>query len=131
MKTKTLFRAGTTDILTGPTAFATKRSVAKEYLDNPGFGGGILYKTIVEYEDDQVLDVRDESDSRQLNMLVLVSGKRHPGAMPADSFVMQDRIAASLVEHGFRWVRLLDTFPKGSETWVYLYDGEDPDLEEI
>lgn len=131
MRSKTLYRAADTDILTGPTAFAARLSSAREYLDNEGFGGSTLYRTTVEYEDSQILDVRNASDSRQLRALVKASGQHHPGAMTADAYVMQDKVSDALIAAGYRWVRILDTFPEGSETWVYLYDGEDPDLEEI
>ena len=131
MKSKILYRAADTDILTGPTAFAAKLSSAKAYLDNEGFGGAMLYRAMVEYDDSQVLDVRNASDSRQLLDLVKASGQHHPGAMTADAYVMQDHVADALISNGYRWVRILDTFPEGSETWVYLYDGEDPELEEI
>lgn len=130
MTTRTLYRAADSDTITGPAAFAADVEDARSYLDNPGFGGATLYRTEIECDDDHVLDVRGADDA-QLDALIGVSGCSSPGAMTADAYVMQDHVAAALVEHGYRWVRILDTYPIGAETWVYLYDGEDPEMVEV
>lgn len=128
---KTLYRAADDDILTGPSAFSSDKNDAEKYLDNRGFGGKRLFVARIECEPSKILDVRSEFDHQQLEALVDASNEPSPGAMTADAFVMQDRVAAALVERGYRWVRLLDTYPSGSETWVYLYDGEDPAVVEV
>jgi hypothetical protein len=135
-ETRTLYRAGNDDILTGPTAFAVDLEVARLYQHNRGFGGPILFKTRITYDPTSVLDVRDESDWRQLESLVEASDVGHPGAQTADAFVMRDDVCESLARRGYRWVRLLDTYPAGAETWVFVYHGyvdlgDEPELEEV
>ena len=132
MKFRVLYRAGNSDVLTGPTAFATTKASALAYLGAPtGFGGDTLYSTRISYEPSEVLDVRDQSDDRQLRAIVDAAGQDEPGAITADAFVMGDRVADALSAQGLRWVRLLDTYPEYSETWVWLGAGDDPELEEI
>jgi hypothetical protein len=113
--------------MSGPTCFSPERESAEAYLNNPGFGGTILFTMTLDIDMDTVLDIRNESDAAQLSALVEASGV-DMGATTADWLVVQDRVADALVAAGIRWVRLLDTYPVGAETWVYLdpsWDEED------
>lgn len=126
----TLYRAADDDSITGLTCFSPKKSVAREYQNNRGFGGANLYRAEVECDDAAILDIRSECDADQVAALVELTGI-DMGSVTADWLVVQERVAEALVSRGYRWVRLLDTYPVGAETWVYLYDGEDPELEQI
>jgi hypothetical protein len=127
--TQTLYRAADSSDITGPTAFAAARETAEAYLDNPGFGGAILWTVQVDVPDAAILDVRSESDSEQVQAIVAATGL-DMGAATADWLVMQDAVAEALVALGYRWVRLLDTYPVGAETWVCLHAEEDQWLED-
>lgn len=124
----TLYRATDDDYPTQPTAFAAEIESAREYLDNPGFGGSTLYRTTVEVDADEVLDVRSERDDAQLAALVRASGRAHPGAMTADMYAMQPSTVEGLVAAGYRWVRIIDTYPVGSETWIWLISSAGVDM---
>lgn len=133
MKTKgiTLYRAGDSDILTGPTSFAVSLDTARAYLDNPGFGGRTLYRTRVSPEPSVVLDIRSESDDEQAGALVSAAQIEHPGSCTADYLLSQQYVVDALVARGYEWVRLLDTYPIGAETWTWLYEGDEPELVEL
>lgn len=126
--TLTLYRAGDSDIMTGPTSFAADMSVARAYLDNPGFGGRRLYVTRVEVEAKNVLDIRSNDDADQVRALVEITGI-DMGAVTADYMLAQDRVVDALVGRGYHWVRLIDTYPVGAETWTWLYAGDEPEME--
>jgi hypothetical protein len=121
-----LYRAADTDILTGPTSFAADLDCARAYLDNPGFGGSTLYQ--VDVEPESVLDLTDESD--QLDALVELTGI-DMGSTTADHMLAHEHVVASLVELGYTWVRLTDTYPDDCETWTWLYSGDEPEMEEM
>jgi hypothetical protein len=125
----TLYRAGDSDVLTGPTSFAASLSVAHEYMDNPSFGGRNLYRARV--TPSAVLDIRSDSDDEQVDTLVSAAGIEHPGACTADYLLAHQYVVDALVGAGYEWVRLIDTYPPGAETWAWLYAGDEPELERI
>lgn len=124
-----LYRAGDDDILTGPTSFAREKDSAIEYLDNPGFGGSTLYVVEApEIDPKTVFDLVEESD--QDDALREVTGI-DMGSITADQVIAHQHVVNKLVDLGYQWVRLIDTYPEGSETWTWLGEGEDPELEEL
>lgn len=127
----TLYRAADSDLIIEPVCFAARETDARAYLDNPGFGGRTLYQCTVSVSDDEVLDIRSGRDSDQLDALTGITGGS-PGAVTADYYVMQPGTVEALIARGYRWVRLIDTYPTDAETWVYLYDGscDDPEMTE-
>lgn len=123
-----LFRAGKDDILTGAASFSPDIDVARAYLDNPGFGGPTLYETDVEIDPEELLDIYDSYD--QVAAIIEASGLDiNPGAVEADWLLAQEQVIEALVDAGITWVRLRDTFPEGAETYTWLYEGDDPELE--
>lgn len=117
-----LYRAANNEFITGPTSFASLMSSAIAYMDNPGFGGNKLYELVVDIDPSTVLDIRDDSQDAQVMALIDASGISM-GATTADFLAVQERVADSLLVKGYNWIRLIDTFPEGSETWVFI--GED------
>ena len=60
-----------------------------------------------------------------LDAVVEATGMGHPGAIGADEWIMRQTVAQRLVEAGYRWVRVTDSYPEDCETWVLLTDDED------
>jgi hypothetical protein len=128
-ETMRLYRAGNSDILTGVTSFAADIADAREYLDNPGYGGNTLYTVDIDIDAEHVLDIRDSSDGAQVDALIEITGI-DMGAVTADYMLSAGHVIDALIDRGYYWVRLMDTYPEGCETWTWLYAGEEPDLEE-
>jgi hypothetical protein len=64
-------------------SFAEKRSVAETYLDNPGFGGRNLYRAVIEYDEEKVLDWTDTTVGQAARFV----GMSHPGAIGLDEWL--------------------------------------------
>lgn len=127
-----LYRAADDDYISDTASFAVDKETARAYLDNPGFGGKNLYKTDVDIDPDDVLDIRDDLQEAQLARLVEESGMAHPGASTADREITQPEVYESLRRKGYKWVRLNDTYPEGAETWTYIGGPEhEPLLREL
>ena len=121
-----LWRAAADDLIVGSASFARRREHAECYLDNPGFGGPNLYRCEVEIDEARVLDLLDADDA--LEELCRVAGTSHPGSTTADQHA--PRIADELQAAGVSWVRVLDTFPEGCETWIFVGPSdEDPEMQ--
>jgi hypothetical protein len=119
-----LYRAAEDDIIVDCASFATSLEVARSYLDNPGFGGRNLYVADVEIDPETVLDLYGASDP--VAKIMEVTGHEHPGAIGADEWV--PRISYDLRDAGYQWVRVRESFPADSETWIFVGD-DDPDME--
>ena len=127
----TLFRAGNDDVMTGPTSFAADIDDARAYLDNPGFGGGTLYETTVCICRRALLDVTDSSDQEAAIREAAGLSDDDYGAVTADFLLSQQPVVDALVDAGYEWVRLLDTYPEGAVVYTWLYAGDEPELTEI
>lgn len=122
----TLYRAAESDVLTDCGSFAESIETARMYLDNPGFGGRRLYRAVVELESSAVLDLIDESDPA--GVIAERIGRDHPGAIGADEYA--PRVSYELRESGVEWVRVRESYPVDTVTWIWV-GGDDPELEEI
>lgn len=123
-----LYRAGDCSFCYQPTSFAVDIDDAREYLDNPGFGGDTLYYIDIDIDDDKVLDLSEERD--QVEALSVLTDI-HMGAVTADYMLSHGHVVDKLIEMGYTWVCLMDTYPENCETWTWLGNGEDLDLEEV
>jgi len=120
-----LYRAADDDLVTDTASFSASRDAAREYLDNPGFGGRNLYKTDVEIDPERFLDLSDMDPDDAIKVLMDRTGKTHPGAIGPDEWV--PRISYDLRDKGIDWVRVKESFPVESDTYIWV-GGNDPDL---
>lgn len=121
-----LWRAARDDYLDTPCAFAARREDAEAYTRNRGFGGPRLFRARVEAPaPESVLDLVGMSRAEALDALVEATGMGHPGAIGPEEWVMHQRVAQALLERGYVWVRLVDSYPEGCETWILISDDED------
>jgi len=123
----TLYRATDDPIIVGSASFSTSREAAEAYLNNPGFGGSTLYRADVEIDPDTLLDVFDMDTEDAIEAIREVADLPHPGAIGADEWV--PRIAETLRDAGIEWVRVRESYPVDSETYIFV-GGDDPELEE-
>jgi hypothetical protein len=124
-----LYRAANDeDVNTDSTAFAEERESAETYFDNPGYGGENLYRADVEVDPDRVLDMTTHSDP--VAALADWLGVGNPGAIGVDEWVPQ--IADKLLAAGIHWVRVPESNPPDTMTWVHIGGGaDDPELRRI
>ncbi len=124
----TLWRAANDEFANADsTSFSRSKDAAKQYLDNPGFGGPTLYKTKVDIDPKKVFDLYSSADP--VSDICEELGIPHPGAIGADEWI--PRIAQKLQDHGVQWVRVKESYPEESETWIHIGGNtEDPELEE-
>lgn len=125
-KKKRLYRAADDDIVTDNASFSTTREAAQAYLDNPGFGGRSLYRADVEIDPKRTLDLFDSSDP--IGDIMKRTGLDHPGAIGADEWV--PRVSSHLREKDIDWVRVRESYPENSETWIWV-GGDDPEMIEL
>jgi hypothetical protein len=129
--TRTLYRAADDDYLSDCASFAANRDDAEAYLNNPGFGGSKLWQTTFEVDDEAVIDIRSDRDDVQVQALLdAIESDREPCGASVDSLLAEPSIVEALVARGYRWVRLTDSYPEGSETWTWLGAGDEPELVE-
>lgn len=127
MPTITLYRAADDDYLDEGYSFAEKKSTARAYLDNPGYGGRHIYRAKVYYEPEAVADLRGKSADEIAEDLSL----SRPGAIGADEYVTHlssVELRRRLARQGFEWALVDESFPLGAVTWVWLGSGEEPEL---
>lgn len=127
MATKTLWRAADSETIVDCASFAVSREVAETYLQNPGFGGGTLYRTEVEIDADSLLDLYDVSEAEAMDTICDLCNLSHPGAIGVDEWV--PRISYEIREAGIEWVRVRESYPADTETWIFVGE-DDPELEE-
>lgn len=130
--TKTLYRAAKDDSVIGACSFAARKSDARAYLDNGAFGGPNLYRARVEIDPGKVLDLTGERDGlARVAEIVGFDG----GAIGVDEWIMHGPVSEALIAAGYLWVRLIDSFPEGCETWTWLgassLDADEPELESV
>lgn len=126
LRKQTLYRAADDDIVTDSASFSESLDAAKEYLNNPGFGGRTLWKTKVKVNPAVVLDLVDEDDPT--TVLAKAVGLSHPGAIGADEWA--PRIASEIADAGYEWVRVKESYPVDSITWIWV-GGDDPEMVQI
>lgn len=123
----TLYRAAQDDYLSQGMSFAESRETAALYADNPGFGGAHIYTCDVDVVDDAVLDLTGLSTAEAAALL----GLTDPGAIGVDEWI--PRITHRLderVANGLQWVRVDESYPRGTVTWIWVGESSDePSLE--
>lgn len=127
MSKMVLWRASNDDHISDSASFAESKESAVMYLNNPGFGGGKLFKTEVdvgEYLDltgDDAMDVIREA----------LDTDHDYGAIGVDELV--PRVASELADAGIQWVKVNESFPEETTTWIYVGGslGEEPELMEV
>lgn len=126
MATMTLWRAAEDDSISDCASFATSRATAEAYLANPGFGGRHLYRAEVEIDPAKTLDLIECDDA--IEMICEVTGLDHPGAIGPDEWV--PRISYTIRDAGYEWVRVRESYPAETETWIFV-GSDDPEMEEV
>lgn len=119
-----LWRAANDDHISDSASFAETRETAEAYLDNPGFGGDTLYYTEVEIE-----DYLDLTGSNAMERLLEALDTDHIyGAIGVDELV--PRVAGKLCDAGIQWVKVTESFPADTTTWIYVGGvmGDEPEL---
>lgn len=122
---KTLWRAADDDIVVDTASFSVSREAAELYLDNPGFGGAKLWTAKVSIEESQLLDLYDLADDAAFAAICDLTGLTHPGAIGVDEWV--PRISYELRDAGIAWVRVRESYPVDSETWIFVGQ-DDPEM---
>lgn len=120
-----LYRAAEDDIVTDSASFSEDVEAAKAYLDREGSSGGKrkLWTTTIDPHAVRVLDVVEEDDPTEVIADFL--GKAHPGSIGADEYV--PRVSYELRDLGIEWVRVLESYPEESITWIWV-GGDDPEM---
>ena len=112
-----LWRAANDDYISDSASFAECRESAEAYLNNPGFGGSTLYFAEVE-----ISDYLDLTGSDAMDILQATLGSDHDfGAIGIDELV--PRIASRLCDAGVQWVKVCESYPEDSTTWIYVGGG--------
>jgi hypothetical protein len=129
--TITLWRASDDDICVGTASFSADRDAAEAYLDgeNPNFGGDTLWSCELDLDSVNVLDLVDCDGDPIDEILKIIPERSHPGAITADVWIPQE-VFGDLAAAGFEWVRVEESYPEGTETWIWI-GGDDPDMEEV
>jgi hypothetical protein len=123
----TLYRAAKDDYVSQGISFAESRETAELYLDNPGFGGATVYTCDIDPADDAVLDLSGLSTSEAAELI----GLSDPGAIGVDEWIprivhrLEERVSA-----GLQWVRVAESYPRGTVTWIWVGEScDEPELE--
>ena len=125
-----LYRAASDSFASEGYSFAADIEDAKAYFDNPGFGGENLYECEIEIDEVKVLDLYSLGRGADLVKLIELVGY-DPCSTTADVWLTSTpKCSDAVIAAGFEWARVLDTYPEGCETWVYLA-GEEPELKKI
>lgn len=132
-----LYRAVDEKAYAGPYSHWTPSlSAAKQYTDNPGFGGSNLIKTSV--ASPKVLDLATGRPGREVEDLAyalfdagigedfadspeeLAEGWRDSGYNYVFQVFENQRGLDDAVAQNWDWVTFTDDFPEGATTWLYL-----------
>ncbi len=116
------------DVFYGVASFSPDRETAEAYLDNPGFGGPVLYRTRKSVDPETAYDARGRS--AQLGLARLLFPDDSPwdvvdvweGRTSATEHLLAEipAIRDGLPLAGFDWLIVTDDFPDGAETWIFL-----------
>ena len=121
-----LWRAAKDDYVSDSCSFAETREAAELYMNNPGFGGNTLWTADVE-----ICEYLDLTEADAMERLQAVLGSDHDfGAIGIDELV--PRLAHRLCEAGVQWVKVCESYPADSTTWIYVGGGlgDEPTLVE-
>lgn len=127
---KTLWRAAKDDYVEQGTSFASKKSTAKAYLANPGYGGATLYKTSVDLTKQPALDMTGWTWTNVRKMLDV----KTPSGVGIDEWLPRDpEMLGRIRTLGYFWARVDESYPQGEVTWVWCgtSDDDEPELETL
>jgi hypothetical protein len=119
-----LWRAASDDLIVGSASFAETREAAELYLNNPGFGGDTLY--FAEVEIDDYLDLTGDDALERLQESL--DDDHDYGAIGIDELV--PRVSRRLAEAGVQWVKVCESYPEHTITWIFV-GGDEPELIEV
>jgi len=125
-----LWRAAEDDYISSDSvSFSEDRDSAESYLDNPGFGGHKLFQTDIVVDEDDLLDLTGHDAMDRL--LETLDSDHDYGAIGVDELV--PRVADRLLEAGYQWVKVDESYPENTVTWIYIGGslGDEPELEEF
>jgi len=117
-----LYRASDDNFVRAGTSFAKDLDSAKEYMNNPGFGGQNLYSAEVDMNN--VLDLTNRRDN--WDELSSALGREVDPQNYAYHFARavtyDDDIVDELAQRGYDWIAIEDDFPVGSITYIPASD---------
>ena len=125
-----LYRAAKDDYVDTGYSFAETLDAAREYLNNPGFGGARLFVSDVKVKKSQVLDLTGMDTTEVAETL----GVSDPGAIGVDEWLPRDPEILDVIRgRGFRWAKVDESFPSGTTTWIWTgtFDDDEPELVEV
>ena len=127
MASRILYRAANDDYIGDSASFSESRETSEAYLDNPGFGGRRLYSAEVDIDEAVLLDLVD-ADDPMAALLAAIGSEHDYGAIGVDELV--PRLADRLADAGYEWVRVAESFPADTITWIYVGGacGGEPEL---
>lgn len=121
-----LWRAADDDHISDSASFSEDRAAAEAYLFNRGFGGKILY-----YSDVCPVNVLDLTKGEPIERLMhVLDSDTDWGAIGADELV--PRLAFKLRDKGYQWVKVHESYPVNTITWIYVGGpfGDEPEMME-
>jgi len=128
---KTLWRAAKDDYVDTGYSFAENEETARAYLANPGFGGGSLWQTRVQYTADQVLDLTGCTLSQARRLAGVPSSS---GAIGIDEWLPREvAVQEAFRAQGYLWALVRESFPEDTTTWIWLGTSADtePELTDV
>lgn len=109
----TLYRAANDDSIEQGISFAESRETAEQYLDNPGFGGAVIYSAET---DEEALDLCGLTVAESADLL----GCSDPGSIGVDEWLPRTVAALDAVrEQGYCWALVSESYPAGTTTWIW------------
>lgn len=127
---KQLWRAAKDDYVDTGYSFAESKGTARAYLENPGFGGALIFKAIVKVDPASVLDLRGWTLEQARELAGVPSSK---GAIGVDEWLPREPGAQEAFRAlGYLWALVSESFPEETTTWIWIGTGadEEPVLEE-
>ena len=124
MTSQILYRAANDDYISDSASFAEDRETAEAYRNNGGFGGQTIFRAEVDIDPATVLELVD-ADDPMAALLAAIDSDHDYGAIGVDE--LAPRLADRLAEAGYEWVRVAESFPVDTITWIWV-GGDEPEL---
>jgi len=118
-----LYRAANDDYLEQGISFAENKSTAKQYQNNPGFGGKNIFEYRVAAEPEEILDLTNTTTRKAARTL----NQADPGAIGIDEWLPRNSDALDeAANQGFRFIKVRESFPENTTTWIWTGLGDEP-----
>jgi hypothetical protein len=115
---KNIYRAAKDDDVRVGYSFAGRRSDAEAYLDNPGFGGPVLYRSRVDMAG--MIDLTESPwETLSETLGEEIDPAHHQYHFPS-TVTACNKICDALAAKGYHWARIIDDYPEGCITYVAL-----------